>query len=89
MEKYIITIFLLTLFNYSHSQKNWDGEYPWVSRDQYGDIRRGISFRSFSSETYVVDRVKDCNKGRIQYRYTTICAIVIEYLTILIWKTKN
>lgn len=58
MKKYIITIFLSTMFNYTYSQKNWDGEYPWVSRDQYGDIRKGISFTSFSSETYVLGKTK-------------------------------
>ncbi len=58
MKKYVIVILLINLFNYSYAQKNWDGEYPWPHYDRYGDIRRGVSFSSIYSETFVVNKTK-------------------------------
>lgn len=63
MKKYIlilITIVLTSLTTFS--QTKWDGKFPWYSADRYGDIRRGISLSSSSTEVYYLDEVKNMNK---------------------------
>lgn len=69
MKKYILLIILtiiLTNLSLSQSDKQsstiWDGRYPWYSADRYGDIRRGISLMSFSTEVYYLNEVKNINK---------------------------
>lgn len=69
MKKYILLIILtiiLTNLSLSQSDKQsstiWDGRYPWYSADRYGDIRRGISLTSFSTEVYYLNEVKNINK---------------------------
>lgn len=69
MKKYILLIILtiiLTNLSLSQSDKQsstiWDGRYPWYSADRYGDIRRGISLTSFSTEVYYLNELKNINK---------------------------
>ena len=62
MKKYILIILTIVLTNLSLSQSDWDGRYPWYSADRYGDIRRGISLMSFSTEVYYLNEVKNINK---------------------------
>jgi len=62
MKKYILIILTIVLTNLSLSQSDWDGRYPWYSADRYGDIRRGLSLMSFSTEVYYLNEVKNINK---------------------------
>ena len=62
MKKYILILLSIVLTNLSLSQSNWDGKYPWYSADRYGDIRRGISFYSLSTEVYYLNEIKNMNK---------------------------
>ena len=62
MKKYILISVILIFSKLLFSQSNWDGKYPWYSADRYGDIRRGITLSSFSTEAYHLDKVKNINK---------------------------
>lgn len=64
MKKYILIIVTIVLTNISFSQTEWDGKYPWYSADRYGDIRRGISYRSSFNQVFNLYKVKNMNKFR-------------------------
>ena len=60
--KKILTLSLLIITNISFCQSNWDGIYPWYSKDRLGDIRKGVALTSFDTEVYVIDDVRNINK---------------------------